>query len=161
MRRWCLLGLIFFAIPACAQRWIKVPAPDFTIYTNAGDNRGREVAVRLEQVRKIVPVLLPRAKWTTVAPRTVIAFRVHNDLLAVAPVHEVKPVDVGGLYLKGEDRNFIVLDVNEDSAWQPIYLEYAHFMLEPNLPRTPVWFDEGFADYFASVKFDAVLFLLG
>ena len=161
MRRWSLLLLILLAIPACAQRWIKVPAPDFTIYTNAGDNRGREVAVRLEQVRKIVPVLLPRARWTTVAPLTVIAFRDHKDLLAFAPSHEGKPVDVGGLYLKGEDRNFIVLDVNEDSAWQPIYHEYAHFMLEPNLPRTPVWFDEGFADYFASVKFEGNTFSLG
>ena len=161
MRRWSLLLLALLTLPASAQRWIKVPAPDFTIYTNAGDNRGREVAVRLEQVRKIVPVLLPRAKWTTVAPLTVIAFRDHKDLLAFAPSHEGKPVDVGGLYLKGEDRNFIVLDVNEDSAWQPIYHEYAHFMLEPNLPRTPVWFDEGFADYFSSVKFEGNTFSLG
>lgn len=161
MRRWCLLLLVLLAIPASAQRWIKVPAPDFTIYTNAGDNRGREVAARLEQVRKIFPVLLPRARWTTVAPLTVIAFRDPKDLLAFSPIHGGKPVNVGGLYLKGEDRNFILLDVNEDSAWQPIYHEYAHFMLEPNLPRTPVWFDEGFADYFSTVRFEAGQFSLG
>src|SRR3569832_2414781 len=108
MRRWCLLGLIFFAIPACAQRWIKVPAPDFTIYTNAGDNRGREVAVRLEQVRKIFPVLLPRARWTTVAPLTFIAFRDHKDLLANTPKHKGKPNDNNKHKHKNKKRNFIV-----------------------------------------------------
>lgn len=161
MRRW-VLGLVFMlALPAFAQRWIKVPAPDFTIYTNAGDSRGRDVAVRLEQMRKIFPVLVPRPRWVTTAPLTVVAFRDHKDLLSVAPLYEGKPIDVGALYLKGEDRNYIVLDVNADNDWRPVYHEYAHFMLEPNLPRTPLWFDEGFADYFSTVKFEGEKFSLG
>jgi tetratricopeptide (TPR) repeat protein len=149
------------SLPASAQRWIKVPAPDFTIYTNAGDSRGRDVAVRLEQMRKIFPVLVPRPRWTVTAPLMVVAFRDHKDLLGVAPTYEGRPVDVGALFLRGGDRNFIVLDVNADNDWRPVYHEYAHFMLDANLPRTPLWFDEGFADYFSTVKFETERFSLG
>lgn len=161
MRRWAISFLVLLSLPAFGQRWIKVPGPDFTVFTNAGDNRGREVVVRLEQMRKIIPVLVPRSRWTVTAPLMVVAFRDHKDLLNLAPRYEGKPVDVGALFLKGDDRNFIVLDVNADSEWRPVYHEYAHFMLETNLPRTPLWFDEGFADYFSTVKFEVDKFSLG
>jgi len=161
MRRLSLGLVIVLCVPAFAQRWIKVPAPDFTVYSNAGDSRGRDVAVRLEQMRKIIPVLIPRSRWVTTAPLIVVAFRDHKELLSVAPLYEGKPVDVGALFLKGEDRSYIVLDVNADNDWRPVYHEYAHFMLEPNLPRTPLWFDEGFADYFSTVKFEGEKFSLG
>jgi tetratricopeptide (TPR) repeat protein len=161
MRQWLLVLVLFLSLPVFAERWLKVPGPDFTVYTNAGDSRGRDVVARLEQVRKIFPVLLPRSRWTVTAPLTVVAFKEHKDLLAVAPLYEGKPIDVGALYLKGDDRNFIVLDVNSDSEWRPVYHEYAPFMLEMNLPRTPLWFDEGMADYFSTVKFESNQFTLG
>src|SRR4051812_47286419 len=117
MQRWVILLILTGCLPACAQRWIKVPGPDFTVYTNAGDSRGRDVVVRLEQMRKIFPVLVPRPRWTTTAPLTVIAFREHRELMSVAPVYQGKPIDVAALYLKGEDRNFIVLDANAENEW--------------------------------------------
>lgn len=160
MRRLAFFFLACLCGSAEAQRWIQVPGPNFTVYTNAGDNRGREIVQRFEQMRRIFPELIPRERVNNDA-LVVVAFKDHRDLLGVAPLYQGRPVDVGGLYLKGEDRNFIVLDAGADQSWQPVYHEYAHHLLDLNMPPTPLWWDEGFADYFSTVRIERDRFSLG
>lgn len=161
MRR-LLIALVLFSATACAERWVRVPAPNFTIYTNAGDSAGREMAVRLEQTRKIFPLLIPRRKsMNDTAPLVAVVFKERGELRQVAPTHEGKSIEVGALFLRGEDRNYIVMDATPQSEARLALHEYAHFLLEMNLPRTPLWWDEGFADYYSTVKFESGKFTVG
>jgi Flp pilus assembly protein TadD len=160
MRQSTLLLVMLISSQLWAQRWVAVPGPDFTVYTNAGDNRGREVVLRLEKMRRAFPLLLPRDKMAPAPPLVVVAFKDHHDLEAVSPLFGKKSVDVGAVFLKGDDRTYIALD-SGSSDWSPAYHEYAHFLLDLNMPRTPLWFDEGFADYFSTLRLDKDSYVLG
>src|SRR5262249_26184270 len=54
-------------------------------------------------------------------------------------------------FLSGEDRIFIVLNTFLPDPWRAIEHPFAHYLLNYNYPPTPAWFDEGFAEYFASL----------
>jgi tetratricopeptide (TPR) repeat protein len=54
--------------------------------------------------------------------------------------------------LAGDDRNFIVLDVAAEDSWRAVSREFAHLLLNFNYPPTQDWFDEGFAQYFSSLR---------
>lgn len=160
MQRFVLFLLLLISSHVWAQRWVRVPGPDFTVYTNAGDNRGRDIVLKLEQMRHVFPLLLPRDKMAAAPPLVVVFFKDHRDFENVVPLFDKKPTDVGALFLKGDERSYMVLDAGS-ADWSPAYHEYAHFLLDLNMPRTPLWFDEGFADYFSTVRFEKEAYVVG
>jgi len=56
-------------------------------------------------------------------------------------------------FLRGEERVFIVVNTSVEDSWRAIAHPFAHYLLDYNYPQTAAWFDEGFAEYFASVYF--------
>src|ERR1700687_5925927 len=52
-------------------KWIEVHTAHFSVITDAGDKRGREVAVRMEQMRAIFGQLLLKDKLKMPVPITV------------------------------------------------------------------------------------------
>ena len=62
-------------------------------------------------------------------------------------------MDLNGYFQPGQDRNFIVVDLSSD-AWAVVFHEYAHLLINSNFPPMPSWFDEGFAEYCASLRVD-------
>jgi Flp pilus assembly protein TadD len=155
-----LVLILLLAQFASAQKWIKVRSPNFEVRTDAGDRRGREVAMRFEQMRKVFQVLLPRPMKPT-QPLIVVAFRDQNGLMPVASQWKGKPIEVGGLFFKGEDRNYIALNASAENRWQLVFHEYAHSLMSTNFPPAPAWWDEGFADYYSTVSFTKTDFVVG
>ena len=155
-----LVVILFLAHYAAAQKWVAVRSPNFEVRTDAGDKRGRELASRFEQMRKLFQVLLPRPMKPG-QPLTIVAFRDQNGLMQVAPRWKGRAVDVGGLFLKGEDRNYIALNALAENAWQLVFHEYAHFLMSTNFPPAPAWWDEGFADYYSTASFTKKDFVIG
>jgi len=146
----------FLLLLTCAAQaqdtWREVRSPHFLIYTNAGDKRGREIAMRFEQMRKLFGALLVRDRVSFSAPLVILAFKDAVGLKQVAPLWKGKPIDLAGIYLPGEDKNFIALDASADGNYPVVFHEYAHMMLSANYPRAHVWFDEGFAEYYSSIR---------
>jgi Flp pilus assembly protein TadD len=156
-----LLLFLLISLPAwSAENWILIKSPNFTVRTDAGEKRGREIALHFEQMRKIFETLIA-GKIKTNAPLDVIAFRNTKGLRSVSPLWKGKPVELAGFYQKGEDRNFIALDSSAENAWQVVFHEYAHFLLNTNLPPTPAWWDEGFADYYSTIEVGKKDFKIG
>jgi tetratricopeptide (TPR) repeat protein len=52
------------------------------------------------------------------------------------------------------DRIYIVLDLSEPDPWRTISHPLAHYLMNYNYPPTQGWFDEGFAEYFGSLRVD-------
>ncbi len=79
----CLLALIaglFCARPsqaaqAAKPKWIRVSSDHFSVLTDADEKKGREVAVRLEQMRSVFGQLLFKRKLNMSEPLEIIAFR--------------------------------------------------------------------------------------
>ncbi len=159
MKRWfgigtTVLSLLIgggFSPPAFAKdepKWIDVHTTHFSVITDAGEKRGREVALRMEQLRAVFGQLLLKNKLTMAVPITVIALKSDKQYGMVAPA---KQSTAAGFYVPGTDRVYIVLNLFEADPWRAVAHPLAHYLLNFNYPPTQGWFDEGLAEYFGSI----------
>ncbi len=138
--------------PAFAKdepKWIEVHTAHFSVVTDAGDKRGREVALRLEQMRSVFGQLLLKNKLKMPVPITVIALKSEKQYGMVAPA---KQSLASGFYVPGSDRVYIVLNLFEADPWRAVAHPLAHYLLNYNYPPAQGWFDEGLAEYFGSIQ---------
>src|SRR6202140_1942655 len=138
-----------FAKTKDEPKWIEVHTAHFSVLTDAGDKRGREVALRMEQMRAIFGQLLLKNKLKTPVPITVIALKSDKRYGTVAPA---KQSMAGGFYVPGPDRVYIVLNLFETEPWRAVAHPLAHYLLNYNYPPAQGWFDEGLAEYFGSIQ---------
>src|SRR5947209_7339060 len=143
------------------QQWVEVTSPHFSLLTDAGEKRGREVLVRFEQMRTAFGLLFQKVNVNTPVKLQIVAYRNSKELRQVAPLFEGKAITLAGYFLgggihgmpaNGEDRQYIALDLSAEDSWGVVFHEYAHLLLNSNFPPSPVWFDEGFAEYCSSLK---------
>ncbi len=145
-----LLGLCLSS-PALAKdepKWIEVHSAHFSVVTDAGEKRGREVALRMEQLRTVFGQLILKDKLQMSVPFTVIALKSDAQYGLVAPAKQGMAT---GFYVPGADRVYAVLDLFEPNPWRAITHPLAHYLLNYNYPPTQGWFDEGLAEYFSSI----------
>jgi hypothetical protein len=136
-------------------QWVEVRSPNFSVATDAGEKRGREVAMRFEQMRAVFGDLMTKVKVTLPVPLQIVAFRNTKEMRQVAPLWNGKPTQVAGLFQGGSDRSFIMLDMSAENPWAVVFHEYAHQLMNGNLQaQTDPWFEEGFAEYFSSIEVD-------
>lgn len=148
---------LFAGLPARAadQHWLRVSSDHFIVITDAGEKPGHDVAAHFEQMRSIFGQLLSRSKLRMSEPMEIIAIRSDKDYSQLAPPVRGKEISSTGFWLSGEDRIFVVLNLWEPDSWRAVGHQFAHYMLSYNYPPTPPWFDEGFAEYFASLNLTA------
>jgi tetratricopeptide (TPR) repeat protein len=130
-------------------KWIEVHSTHFSVITDAGEKRGREVALRMEQMRSVFGQLLLKDRLKMSVPITVIALKSDKQYGMVAPA---KLSMATGFYVPGSDRVYIVLNLFEAEPWRAIAHPLAHYLLNYNYPPAQGWFDEGFAEYFGSIE---------
>lgn len=154
LHRRLILALLASGLVPCfaADRWIEVRSPHFSVVTDAGQRRGREVALRFEQMRAVFGTLILRSKVNIPVPLQIVAFKSAGGLRRFVPLWKGKPVELAGFYQMGEDRNFIALDLSANQGLRTVFHEYAHLLLNGNYPRTQLWFDEGFAEYYSTIE---------
>ncbi len=139
---------------AAEPQWQEFRSAHFTVVTDTGDKKGREIVLRFEQMRAVFEDLLSRKKVRMPVPLTILALRDDKRFYQMAPLHNGQPISVPGFFVPGEDHQFIVLNAFEDESWRAVTHEFAHLLLNYNYPPTPGWFDEGFAEYFSSIRPD-------
>ena len=150
--------LIVWPRPSLAgdQQWVDVKSPNFSVITDAGDKRGRDVALHFEQMRAVFGTLITKAHVNLSVPLQIVAFRSTKEMRQMAPMFNGKPTEVAGLFQGGDDRTFIMLDMSVDNPWYVVFHEYAHQLMNGNLSaRTDPWFEEGFAEFFSSIEVDS------
>lgn len=136
-------------------QWAEVRSPNFSVITDAGEKKGRDVALHFEQMRSVFGTLMTRAKVNLPVPLQIVAFRNTKEMRQVAPIFNGKPTELGGLFQSGEDRSFIMLDLSVENPWNVVFHEYAHRLMDGNLAiHSDPWFEEGFAEYFSNIEVD-------
>jgi tetratricopeptide (TPR) repeat protein len=139
------------ALSAPTDHWHMVTTSHFYILTNATEAKTRQAAMRLEQMQIIFGQLLSRDKIVTSEPLDVIVLR-GEEYASAAPAHPEGPGREGGFFIPGDDRNFIVLNADQPDGWRGVSRDYALMLLNYNYPPAQPWFDEGFVQYFSSLK---------
>ena len=147
--------LLLLAASSCFAAdpdWVQVKSPNFTVLTDAGEKRGREVALHFEQMRAVFGVLFAKAKVTSPQPLLILAFRSTREMQSVSPLWKGKPVELAGYFQPADGITFIALDLSTEGKWETVFHEYAHNLLNANSLEAPLWFEEGFAEYYSTVK---------
>jgi tetratricopeptide (TPR) repeat protein len=155
---WILLFASLIPLPVRAADqpppWHEINSPHFAIVTDAGEKRGRELALRLEQMRAVFASLLLRQKLAQPVPLQVIALKDDDAFVRLVPLVGGKPASLSGFVLHNEDRAFVVLNLSATEPWRAVAHELADIWLDGNYPPTDPWFDEGLAEYLASIHAD-------
>jgi len=158
--RWILSAVLCFAFTSplvgstrsSEPKWIRISSAHFSILTDATEKKGRELSLRLEQMRDIFSQLFLKNKLQLPEPLDVIALQSDEEYIRVAPLHQGQPTSAPGFFLHGDDRNYIVLDLAAEDSWRSVSHDFARLLLNFNYPPTQEWFDEGFAQYFSSLR---------
>ncbi|MGA2459155.1 MAG: hypothetical protein ABSF85_16415, partial [Terriglobales bacterium] len=129
-------------------KWIEVHSTHFSVLTDAGEKRGQEVALRMEQMRAVFGELILKDKLNMSVPITVIALKSDKQYGLLAPA---KQSTAAGFYVPGWDRVYIVLNLFDADPWHAVAHSLAHYLLNYNYPPVQGWFDEGLAEYFGSI----------
>jgi tetratricopeptide (TPR) repeat protein len=123
----------------------------FQVVTNADQKQGHEVAARFEQMRSAFGQLLMRSHVNMPEPVEIIALRTEEDYSAVAPARS-GPLLSEAFFIPGEDRYYFVLNLSKNESWRAVSYDFAKMLLNYNYPPVQTWFDEGFAQYFSSLR---------
>jgi len=158
-RRFLLLAcaLALLTIPtfaASSSPWVEVRSHHFRVITDSGEKSGKEVAQRFEQMRGIFGGMFNKSTLNAPVPLDIVAFRSQDEFMRYVPQWKGKPVSLTGFFQGSEDRFFIGIDMSSNDPYGTVFHEYAHVLLHGNFPVMPLWFEEGFAEYFAAVKTD-------
>ena len=134
--------------------WLEIHSTHFTVITDAGEKKGKEVALRFEQMRSVFAILLMKNRLNEPLPLTILALKNDKDYYQTAPLRQGQPITVPGFFVPGTDQNFIVLYMFEVEPWRAVAHDFAHLLLNYNYPPVEGWFDEGLAEYFGSIRVD-------
>ncbi len=152
----CLIGLFPLdnSYPADIKitgKWLSCKSDHFTLYGNAGQSDLVATATRLEQFRHALVMLSGLRSVKSSIPVHVFVFKDQAAFSPFSLVYQSKRQELGGYFMSREDAIYLAVDAEVDDV---IYHEYAHFFLHNNLPDIPLWFNEGFAEYFSSFAYE-------
>lgn len=134
--------------------WQEIHSAHFTVITDAGEKKGREIALRFEQMRAVFGQLLGKDRLHESRPLTILAFKNDQTYYQLAPLHQGQPIDAPGFFLPGDDQDFIGLNLFEEESWRAVAHDLAISWMNYNYPPDQPWFDEGLAEYFSSIHVD-------
>jgi hypothetical protein len=156
--RFCisLITLVFYAPYGSAAEppWLEIHSSHYTVITDAGEKKGREIALRFEQMRAVFANLLTKDRLNESRPLTILAFKNDSSYYRLAPLHQGQPIEAPGFLLSGDDQDFVALNAFEEDSWRAVAHDFAIRLLNFNYPPAQGWFDEGLAEYFSSIRVD-------
>jgi tetratricopeptide (TPR) repeat protein len=134
------------AAPA-AEQWLKLQSSHFELYTTAGGKKGREAVLYFEQVRDFFQRTRVGSKAMPGAPVRIIAFRSEK---------EFEPYRFNtaatAFYLEGYDRDYIVMRSISPEFYPVAVHEFTHLLVKHAGAELPVWFNEGLAELYSTLK---------
>ncbi len=136
--------------------WSEARTRHVSVLTDAGAERARHVAERLERLHEQATRTLPALATDSVRPRTVLVFAREASFDAYLPVYDGKPEEDSGFFQPGRGRDWLVFADAPDAELDRVALhEYTHALLRAVVPNPPLWLDEGLAQYFSTLRVDA------
>src|SRR5690349_8534110 len=144
-----LAGFWLVATATAAEQWLKLKSSHFELYTTAGEKKGREAILYFEQVRDFFSKANPQSKSTAgwSAPARIIAFRSEKEYKPFWPNETA-----AAFYVAGYDRDYIVMQSAAPESYPVAVHEFTHLLVKHTGFEVPVWFNEGLAELYSTLK---------
>ena len=147
MRYAALLFIVLIVSPvARAASWIALSTPNFQLYSTADETEARETLETFEQTRDFflrVRVATP----VSALPVTLVTF---------GTAKEYKPYEFRSFtpayFISDEQRDYVVMSALADDRNRAAIHEYVHLVVRHSGLQLPVWFNEGIADVYSTMK---------
>ena len=141
---------------SAADSWVQVSSLHFTVVSNAGDKRAREVAWQFEQIRAAMKAVWPWVKGDLDRPVLVVAAKDENTMKLLVPEYWEKGssgLHPSSVLATGLDRHYIALqadaradDTDAINPYYGAYWSYAALLLDASFERDlPLWLRDGLA----------------
>src|SRR5262249_47486375 len=140
-------------VSSAADAWLEIKSPNFTVVSNAGEKKARNVAWQFEQVRGAIEKGWPWARVKLDRPIVVLAVKDEASMKAIAPLywepgHAIHPASV---FTASGDRYLIALraDVEAEdregvNPYSQSYWSYSSVVIEASFSHgLPFWFTRG------------------
>ncbi|MEK7404561.1 MAG: hypothetical protein AAB225_05590 [Acidobacteriota bacterium] len=144
-----LARLVLLSFPAVASaagdEWTKLAAPNFEVFTTAGQGRGREVLQHFEQMRGF---FLSKTGWNLPPgpPVRVVVFRSEKqfDLYRDSKIF-------GAYYLSGRDRDYIVMGPASSQGRRLAAATFLYLLIRKSGMQLPLWLQVGLAELYSTL----------
>ncbi|MGB0514270.1 MAG: tetratricopeptide repeat protein [Wenzhouxiangellaceae bacterium] len=151
-------------LQADEQRWLEVRTENFTVRTNVKRERALELAIDLEKYRFTIAYLSGlNTQGVPTVPVLVQAYRSDQQYLDATDAF-----GTAGFYVPRPSGAMSALSLEDgEEAWdlsgkRVLFHEYTHHILHQFSPLNyPRWYDEGFAEYMATMEFDDDVAVIG
>ncbi len=169
-RRACAVAMAVAALAAAAaaqpgepESWLAVRSGNFTVFSDAEADRAVEIATGLERLRDAFALLSPEVSLSSPVPTRIVAFRDAESFADYKTVADRDGLKILGQFLAHRDGNFIALNADPGlvGSLATIQHEYVHELVQHNLPRVPLWFNEGLAEYYSPFVFEGEVAVVG
>lgn len=159
-RAFYLVPLVFAAALATGResprKWIEVRSPRFTIVTDSGEKQGRRIAAHFERMRAIFHQAYPDRDDDPDDPVLVLAVKSKDQFRTLEPNTYLsrKALPVHGMFVRAGDTNYILmrLDAEAGNPYPVVYHEYTHLFLREADEHTPLWLNEGLAEFYENTE---------
>jgi tetratricopeptide (TPR) repeat protein len=143
------------AAPRAADPWVEVKSQNFTVFSDAGERKARQVAWQFEQVRAAIVNGWPWVRVSLNRPVVVYAAKDENSMKALLPGYwerrgESRPASV---FVTRNDRVYVALraDVEADdqlvNPYNQAFWAYSALVIGQSFPRgLPIWLSNGLAN---------------
>ena len=136
-----------------ADAWVEVKSENFTVMSNDGERKARDMAWQFEQIRTAIDKGWPWARVKLARPLLVIDAKDENTMKSLLPGFWEKRDQIrpSSFFMTGPDRYYIALrgDLRADdkegiNPYSSAYWSYSTLALEANFSRVlPLWLVRG------------------
>ena len=140
--------------------WVEAKSPNFTVYSDAGAKRARDIAWQFEQVRAALSRLWPWARFDFGAPVVVYAARDERTMRALLPHYfeggnAIRP---GSFFVSSGEAHYVALNTDQSThgavninPYLSSYWSYVMMVLHSTYEQDlPPWFERGLAQVFSN-----------
>src|SRR5436305_3638879 len=143
------------ALPSPKASWIEVHTASFTLFSEAGERKTREIGTDLERLRDALSQLSPGLTLSSPAPTYIFVFRDAPSFQPYQRTYNGKPLDSGGYFLGRQLANYVAINGDQHGDERAIiYHEYLHYLMHNNYAALPLWMNEGLAEYYSTFQTD-------
>src|SRR6185503_1728111 len=137
------------------DNWRSVQTNNLFVIGNADPEKLRQVAAWLEFFHSAFGRLISRHVLDASVPTTVVLFRDEASFTPFKPLYQGRPANVAGYFQPGQDRNYIAISLDPDhrDPFSTAFHEYVHLHMRDNVPNTPLWLNEGLAEFYGTMQF--------
>lgn len=147
------------------DRWMEVKSPHFIVATNGSEKQARRAADQFERIRAVFQKVFPGTRVDPAVPIVVLAMKDEKTFDALTPVEWQRKGQLkrSGLFLTGPDKNYVLLllDAEGENPYHILYHEYTHLLIHEGITATPLWLDEGLAEFYGNSEIQGKDILLG